>query len=232
MMNFFRKHMRTIFLITIVGFGVGIFAGFGGYLFGDRTLGNAVAEVNGVKIPKKRYDNLFNQVMESLRDEETDITDELIKQKRQEVIQDLIQEEVFYQEGKKYGITVSDEELAANIHHFKGFQKDGRFNQQLYFQILAWRLRMTPREFEESQRRSIIRDKLREFIAYSVKITDKELSLEYVQRHNGNMKDFQENKDKFYEELRKEKIIAVFNEWYKSINNTIRIRVFAQQFSG
>jgi len=58
-------------------------------------------------------------------DKKTTITPELMAQKRQEVLQDLIQEEVFWQEAKKYGISVSDGEVAADVSRYPAFVKDG-----------------------------------------------------------------------------------------------------------
>jgi peptidyl-prolyl cis-trans isomerase D len=222
--------MRTIFLITIIGFLSGIFVGFGGYFLGGGRVGDAVAVVNGTKIPYKRYSTLFNRAMDGLRDENSEITDNLIEQKRNEVIRDLIQEEVFYQEAKKYGIGVLDEEVAMDINRFPAFQRDGKFDQRLYFQILAWQLRMTPHEFEESRRKQIAISKLRSLVASSVKITNDELIMEYARQNQGATKDFDEEKEEFYGKIQEEKTIAVFDEWYKSIQNSLKARIYTERF--
>lgn len=228
MMKFLRKNMRTVFIITVVGFLAGIFIGFGGYFFGGRSTGNAIAEINGVSIPFRKYTLLFNRTMDRLREDKTDITDDLMKQKRQEVIQDLIQEEVFSQEARKYGINVTDEEVAYDIQRWGAFQKDGKFDQRVYFQMLAYRLRMTPQEFEDSRRRQIAIAKLREFIASGVKITGREIEREYAYRHKGNMKSFLKDRDNFYNELYKEKVNDVLQEWYRILSSTVKIRVFTE----
>ncbi|MEW6042349.1 MAG: SurA N-terminal domain-containing protein, partial [Elusimicrobiota bacterium] len=137
-MNWLRKNMRTIFLVTVIGFVAGIFIGFGSYFFGGRGLGDAVAEINGVKIPYRSYYLLFNRIMENYREQNKDITETVIEQTRREVLQDLIQEEALYQEAKKYKIVVTDAEVAFDIQRYPAFQKDGQFNQGIYFQILAW----------------------------------------------------------------------------------------------
>ncbi|OGS23661.1 MAG: hypothetical protein A2297_05925 [Elusimicrobia bacterium RIFOXYB2_FULL_48_7] len=229
MMNWLRKNMRTIFLVTIVGFFAGMLAGFGSYAFSNKST-NSVAEVNGQAIPIRKYSMLFNRIMEDLRDKSTDITEEVVKKTRQEVVDDLIREEVFYGESKKYGIVVTDSELAANLQQVPAFQQNGRFDQRAYFQILAWKLKMTPAEFEESQRRQIAIAKLRYLISSGMKVTEPELQIEYMRKNQGNMKNFAKDREKFQQELLQEKTLAFMNDWYRSINSSLKIKVFTENF--
>jgi len=228
MMDFLRKHMQTIFLITIIGFLAGAFVGFGSYLFGSKTPADAVAEVNGTNIPYRDYAVLLNRVVDNLSKTQ-EVTDEVMKQKKQEVLQDLIQEEVFWQQSKKYGIVVSDAELAADIQHYPAFQRDGRFDQNAYFQVLYQVMKTTPQQFEESRRKQIAIFKLRQLIASNVRISEPELQLEYARTHGGSMADFAKNRDKSLETLRQQKVMLVFNEWFKQLNQTVKIKVHLEE---
>jgi hypothetical protein len=98
MMNFLRKNMQVIFYITLGGFFAGIFVGFGGYFFGGGATQGLAAEVNGQKIPMRRYNQLLTRTLDNLRSQKVEPTDEMTRQKKHEVMQDLIQEEVFWQE--------------------------------------------------------------------------------------------------------------------------------------
>ena len=227
-MDFLRKHMQTIFLITIIGFLAGAFVGFGSYLFGSKTPADAVAEVNGTNIPYRDYAVLLNRVVDNLSKTQ-EVTDEVMKQKKQEVLQDLIQEEVFWQQSKKYGIVVSDAELAADIQHYPAFQRDGRFDQNAYFQVLYQVMKTTPQQFEESRRKQIAIFKLRQLIASNVRISEPELQLEYARTHGGSMADFAKNRDKSLETLRQQKVMLVFNEWFKQLNQTVKIKVHLEE---
>jgi len=229
MMNFLRKNMRMIFLITIIGFLGGAFIGFGGYFFSNKTSADAVVEVNGAKIPYRQYSNTLNRVLDGMRQQKQEITDAVTKQKKQEVLQDLIQEEVFSSEAEKYGITVPDGELAADIHHYPAFQRDGNFSQQAYFQILFQMLHTTPKEFEDSRRRQIAIFKLRQMIASSVLITEPELRMEYYFAHKGNMADYQKDKLKFRDDIKQKKTMLVFSEWFKLLNQTMKIKVHLEE---
>jgi peptidyl-prolyl cis-trans isomerase D len=226
MMSFLRKHMRLIFLITIVGFLGGAFIGFGGYFFGSAANADIVADVNGTKIPYRRYQALYNRVLDNLQRNKTEINDSTIARTKQEVLQDLIQEEVFWKEAKKYGISVSDQELAGSIQNYPAFQKDGRFDRQAYFQILYQVLHTTPPEFEESQRRQIAISKLRNLIASNVQVSEPEIRMEYMRTHGGKLTDFDKERDKFTQNLRQQKVMLVFNEWFKQLNQTMKVKVF------
>jgi len=229
-MDFLRKHTRTIFIITIIGFLAGVFIGFGAYFREKGAPTDAVAKINGVKIPFKKYQSLYTRVMDNLRESNTDITDLVVQQKRQEVLQDLIQEEVFWQEAAKYGILVTDKELAATVQSFPAFQKDGRFDQQVYFQMLFYRLRMTPQEFEESQKRRIAMFKIRDIVISGLKITEQEVQFEYFMEHQGNMKKYEKDRDEFLKKLQNEKTLALLNDWYKTLSNSIKVQVFPEHF--
>jgi peptidyl-prolyl cis-trans isomerase D len=232
MMDFLRKHMRTVFIITTLAFLSGAFVGFGGYLFGKKSVGDSVVEINGTSIPYKRYSTMLSQVLENMRKGGTEVTDELMNQKKQEVIQNLVQEEVFWQEAKKYGIVVSDAELASDIQRIPAFQKEGAFDRMSYLTVLYQVLHTNPAEFEESRRKEIASYKLRNMISSSVKITEPELVMEYKIRNNNSLKDFDKKRADLLAELRKEKSMLVFNEWFKLLNRDLKVKVHLQEIEG
>lgn len=226
MMDFLRKNTRIIFIITITGFLAGAFIGFGGYFFGQKTTADAALEVNGKKISYTKYANLLNRTLNNIRmQSKQEITEDIVNRTKQEVIQDLIQEEVFWEESKKYGITVSNGEIAADIQRYPAFQKQGRFDRQLYFQMLYQALNTTPKEFEESRRKQIAIMKLRYLIASSVNISENELKMEYDRIQKAKPANFEKDKDKFLTNLRQEKVMMVFNEWFKILNQSMKIKV-------
>lgn len=217
--DFFRKNRQNIFVITVVGFIAGIFLGFGGYLRYSTVIDTA-AVVNGVKIPIQRYNRMVNQAIDNYRNQGNEITDEVIKSIKQQVLRDLIQEEVFWQEAKKYGIVVTDQELYYDIMRIPAFQKDGRFDRETYYRTVILRLKMTPKEFEESRRKRIAMFKLREFILSGVKLSEIE-----IQQATKGLKT-EEEKQKVISSLLQEKQSAVLEEWYKKVNADLKIKVY------
>jgi hypothetical protein len=230
MMDFLRKHRNIIFTITIIGFLGGAFIGFGSYFFGGKTTSDNVIVVNGTGIPYRNYVRLLNRVIDSMHQEKQEVNTETTNKKKQEVIQDLIQEEVFWQQAKVYGVTVSDEELSADIQQrYPAFQRDGHFDRMAYFQVLAQTLKTAPKDFEESRRKQIANAKLRQLIASSVRISEPELQIEYARTHQGKMADFAKDHDTFLKQIRQEKTMMVFNEWFKYLNQTVKIKVFLNE---
>lgn len=219
--DYLAKHKRDIFIITVVGFIAGIFLGFGGYLRYSSVVDTA-ATVNGVKISLQKYNRLLNQAIENYRNQGYEITDEVLRSIKQQVLRDLIQEEVFWQEAKKYGIIVTDQEVYYDIMSIPAFHKDGRFDRETYYRTVILRLKMTPKEFEESRRKRIAMFKLRNFIISAVKLTPQEVQTYLQQKQPKN----EEEKQQFYNQLLQEKQTAVLEQWYKEINNNLKIKVF------
>ncbi|MFC1501660.1 SurA N-terminal domain-containing protein, partial [Elusimicrobiota bacterium] len=151
--------------------------------------------------------------------------DEIIQQKKQEVIQQLIQEEVFWQEAKKYGITVSDTELTNDIRNYPAFQRNGRFDHITYYKIMNNVLRTTPKEFEASRRKQIAAYRLRQLIASNIKITEPEIQMQYSRENKGKMSNYEKEKAEFAEKIRQEKTMLIYDEWFKNLNQNMKIKV-------
>lgn len=227
MMDFFRKYRKIIFSITLTVFVASIFFAGGSYYL-TRGL-NKVAVVNGKTISYETFQKTLERVLSNMREEadkKSPMTEEIIQTKKQEVLRDLIQEEVFTQLAKKYGISVSDEELAADIHRFPAFQKDGAFDQATYFKTLFYALRSTPEEFEESRRKTILISKLRQFVLGSITITDSELQHAYAAEKKGDISQFSEEREEFNNTYSQKKASQIMQDWYAKINTDMKVKTF------
>lgn len=225
MMNFLRKHKRNIFIGTVAIFLGGTFVGFGGYIFGDRA-GSDVAEVAGTRIPRRKFDFLYNRQLETLRQQNKELTSEALKQVEGEVIQELIQDEVFWQESARFGIRVTDAELSANIRAIPAFQREGLYDRGLHYNFVSRVFRITPREFDEYQRRQIAFMKLRYFISTSVYVPESEAFADYIKKFPVKTKEWEKARADYAKTYRQETVNAVFNEYLRQLNNTVKIKVF------
>lgn len=225
-MDFLRRYRKLIFSITLTVFLGSIFFAGGSYYMVQGL--NTVATVNGKRISYEEFQKVLDRVLRNLReqDDSTPITSELIETKKQEVLRDIISEEVFMQIATKYGFDVSDKELAADIHRFPAFQKDGVFDQETYFRALFYALRSTPEEFEESRRRTILRTKLNQFIYSNVHITDSEIRHVYAAENNGNLKNFLEDREEFINTYTQKKASQIMNDWIKQINDETKVKTY------
>src|SRR4051794_3366509 len=102
MMKWLHKHRYTIFLVTIGGFLIGSFMGFGSYFFSQSPYDAAIT-VNGKKISYKQYQTRYRQYLQQLQEQKQTVDQDKL---RQQVIQDLVRETVFLKEADKYGVTV------------------------------------------------------------------------------------------------------------------------------
>src|SRR5687768_4082861 len=122
MFRFFRKH-RAFVMIFMAACILGLLLfGIGGTSF-VATPFDTIMKINGVKISQIQYDRIYNQLM---RQREGATTPEERQQVQSQALNELIRQEVFYQESKKYGIAVTDQELQLQLANIPAFQKDGK----------------------------------------------------------------------------------------------------------
>lgn len=224
MMDFIRVHKKTIFWITLIGFLFATFAYFGAG--GILTKGiDTVATVNNQKVSYSDFSRAVSRAIENQREQKKDaeLTETDLQQIKMGVLQDMVSEEAFYQIALKYGITVTDAEVAAHLRQIPAFQKNGHFDHQTYFQTLRYGLKMNYEEFEKSRKRALAVDKVRFLIYLLSKVTDKEAEMEYLRR-NGNLKNFVKEKDNFINTLCNEKRILLFNQWIAILQQKTKIQ--------
>lgn len=227
---FIRKHKKTIFWILFVVITFATFAYFGAG--GVITKGaDTVATVNSKKLSYAEYERLSNRVINNQREQkkEGSLSEEEIKNLKLEVLRNMISEEAFCQEAEKYGLAVSDNEIAAYLQQIPAFQKNGKFDHQTYFQTLRYGIKMSAQEFEESRRRMMLNDRVRFIIALTSKVTEKEAADEYLRR-NGNMKNWDKEKDKFIGTMEGEKSGYFQGQWVNKLQQTAKIKEFLSKF--
>ena len=74
--------------------------------------------------------------------------------------------------GDSIGFTVTDEEIAKELLKYEVFQKDGKFDKNLYIQVLNQN-KMTPKDFEESLKNSILLQKTQKL--FTLNSSEKEI---------------------------------------------------------
>lgn len=82
-------------------------------------------------------------------------------------------------EAKKHNIKVNDTEVAKFISSYPFFQKNGRFDDRIYAEMLRYVFRTQPRIFEEETRQSLMISKLFDQLTKNLKFTDEEIKQEY-----------------------------------------------------
>lgn len=216
MMNFFRKHKVAIILIILVGFFGGTFiAGFGVSTFGNSVSSfDTAAVVNGKKIPYKYYYSLYNYTLNLLRGSNQNVTDELMRLTKNQILNNLIQDELIWQQSKKYGITVTDAELAKDIQSYPYFLNENeQFDSRYYYQFLN-NLRMAPKDYENLRRKQIASNKMQMLIASSARVSQSELEMK---------------KGSNISEQTQIKANEVLNDWFDTIKKDSKIQILLDE---
>ena len=184
MLKLMRQHATSWFIKILLGAIVIVFVFFGVGSFQEQRKTKA-AIVNGDLITMAEYLKTHKMLIDNYRQSYGDrFNNELIKMLNieEQAVNSLIERELMTQQAHKLGLKVSTEELSNVIWKFKAFHKNGIFDKERYMQILQ-RNRMTPEEFEFSQRNSLLGEKLHQLIVGNAKLTNEEV-LKYYQWQN------------------------------------------------
>jgi peptidyl-prolyl cis-trans isomerase D len=136
-----------------------------------------VATVNGAKISSYNYQQELSAQRQALNERfggnfDPALLDSLGVKDR--VIESLISNQLLSQFTRDQNFQLSDEQLRKLIQNYPSFLVDGNFNQTRYLEILEAN-RLTPQDFEQSQRASGVMNQLQEGISNSSFYTEAEI---------------------------------------------------------
>jgi peptidyl-prolyl cis-trans isomerase D len=155
---------------------------------GGAMPGTAVAEVNGRPITSAEFTRVYNTQIQAYRNAYGgQMNDAILKQLGidQQILQQLVDERAALAEAERLGLKATDAEVRERIVRMPGLQENGQFiGEERYRQLLrTQRPPLTPAEFEDSLRRSIVLDKLRTALTGWVTISDEEVDREFRRRN-------------------------------------------------
>ncbi len=180
MRNNIKKLSITLWLV-IASFILTIFLVWGKGSLGTGGASNIVATVEGKEIHQRELQMTRNRLYNFYRNLYKDkFTEDLVKNLNLErmALESLIEKELLLAEAEKQGMKVSEEELLDTITKYQVFQRDGKFDPDQYKFVLL-RSGITPQEFEESVREDLLIQKLEATIQDGIKVSDKEVEMEY-----------------------------------------------------
>jgi peptidyl-prolyl cis-trans isomerase D len=175
MLNMMRKHASSWLIKVLLGAIVIVFVFWGVGSFRSRKA-SRVAQVNDETITREEYQRFYDNLVDQYRQRfGASFNDKLIEmlQLKKQALNQLIVQRLMLQEAEKLNFRVADSELADQIAHMSVFQSNGAFDNRRYRSLLT-QIHMSPEEFEQSQKRQMIIDKLRNFITDGVKVSDDE----------------------------------------------------------
>jgi len=163
--------LRTIFGVLIAIFIISM-----GWIGFKPSNQRVVATVAGVPISLQEYEDAYRRTYESYQNIFKDqFTPELVKQLdlKHTVLNQLIDEQLWRLTAERLGLSVTDEELTAQLVKIPAFQRAGQFDPTVYEQTLP-RNHWTPQRFEEAQRLELLTDKARAAIRSSTALLPQE----------------------------------------------------------
>ncbi len=190
MLDLMRKQkesiiIKVVFAVIVLSFIGTIFLvwGKGESGFGKHDASYA-AKVDDTTISPQQYQNSYERLREVYQQlfgqAAGGLTPELEKQLnlRQLALDRLIDSVLLVKGAKELGITVSKDEVAASIAAMPAFQRNGQFNLALYEQLLKMS-RITPSDFEDSQKTDLLINKTRKAIMDKATVSDDDARRQY-----------------------------------------------------
>ncbi|HUL22642.1 MAG TPA: SurA N-terminal domain-containing protein [Thermodesulfobacteriota bacterium] len=158
MLRVLREHASSWMLKGILVLVAVTFISWGGYSFFREKKVTYVAKVNNTTIDWREYSDAFQNAVKQYRDAlGPSFSDKMIEELglKDKILDGLIDKILILQEAKRLGLAIPDEELRAGIESIPAFQFNGQFDRRRYEGFLR-SSRMTPDEFEQSQRESLL----------------------------------------------------------------------------
>jgi len=165
------KWKNIVLYITVFAFvGTGIIAILL-YKFSGQI--NGVAEVNGEEISIQEFNYNYQNAVAMYEQQKIDISS-LKNEIKKQVLNNLIDKELLYQEAKKEGILATKEEVKQEILSIPAFQQNGKFSKDIYLSTLS-SLGIAPEFFEKLLQKDLSVQHLLAILQSSVYISDEEV---------------------------------------------------------
>ena len=151
------------------------------------ALTEVVATVGEREITVREFRTVYLRQLQSYQAQSGgEITAEILRSMGldRQILQQMIDEYAALQEAERLGVTVTDKEIRDRIVSFPAFQQNGQFvGEQAYIQSLRLQSPpMTPAQFEEDIRRSLMLERLQAAVTDWITVTDEDLQREHVRR--------------------------------------------------
>ncbi len=181
-LSLIREHSDSWLVKSILWMIVFAFIGTIFYSWGmggaTNSSGGVVATVDGSNISKAEYERTFNNLVNFYREQfQSQFSEELIQKLdlKKQALNVLIEKKILLHKAEKLNIQVSDAEVINQINSITAFKKNKTFNNEIYQNYLKFK-RVTPLEFEETQREALLLEKIRNLIKFNVKVSPNELN--------------------------------------------------------
>jgi peptidyl-prolyl cis-trans isomerase D len=178
------KWSLALVVLTFVAFYVPDFVAQSG----TGATGEAVATVQGRPITVSEFQRAYNAQMAQFRSAYGgNMNPTMLRQLGldRQVLQQMIDQQAVLAEADRLGITATDAEVRERIMGISAFQENGQFiGEERYRQLLRLqRPPISPSQFEEEIRNSVVLDKMRATLTEWITVSDADADAEYRRRN-------------------------------------------------
>lgn len=181
MLGRMRKHAKalgvTLWLVVFAFIGTTFLV----YGFRSTSSGRggpaSIATVEGEKIAFSEYQQIYEQQVRQYQSSMGDKFDEKILERlnlKEMILEQLISRHLLLQEARRLRITITPDELAAEITRLPYFMDKDGFSRDRYLRVLE-SARLTPEKFEGNIREELIVRKLEELVKGGVNVLPEEV---------------------------------------------------------
>ncbi|MFU8832561.1 MAG: SurA N-terminal domain-containing protein, partial [Wenzhouxiangella sp.] len=177
MLQSIRDRVTGVVAIFVLGLLAVPFLFFGVESYIRAVPQDAVAVVGDDEISVSEFQTSFARYRANLRQQQGDAYDEIATNQpivRREHLEDLIDQLLLRQHAEDLGLAVTEGTLSRVIQEIPSFQVDGRFDPELYRQLLRGTGR-TPRGFEQELREDLMVNAIPSSLAASTIVTESEI---------------------------------------------------------
>jgi peptidyl-prolyl cis-trans isomerase D len=164
--------MKVLLAIIII-----VFVFYFGSMSG-RQKADAVATVDGKIITYLEYEKGYRELIDLYnRRAGGRLTEDMMKalNLKQQALDKLVYQAILMKKAQELNIKVTDEEIRSFISSLPAFQRNGVFDDRQYQQMLRYN-KITPEDFENEQRKSLLIMKLEDLLQDGVHVSDEEVN--------------------------------------------------------
>jgi peptidyl-prolyl cis-trans isomerase D len=230
MLRILREHASSWMLKGILVLVAVTFISWGGYSFFREKKVTYVAKVDDVTVEWREYNEAFQNAVKQYRDAlGPSFSEKMIQELglKGKILDGLIDKILILREAKRLGLSIPDEELREAIESIPAFQFSGQFDRRNYERFLRIN-RMTPDEFEQSQRENFLISKAVNLIKTNEgKVSDEEvLDIYLFENERINLTFLKVAPDSFKNQVQANDI--ELKDYYEKHREEFRIPAFVQ----
>lgn len=185
MLRYMRKHARSWVTKFIFGVIIIVFIFWGGSSYLTRRA-NKVVQIDNYIISIQQYSKAYSNTFKAYQERYGKAFDNKMAERmnlKEKVLEQMIDNYIMEFEAKKLGVMVTDEEVAEAIRNVPAFMSGGEFNMAAYNRVLRY-YKLQPGQFEDQQRKEMLRRRLQDIITSNVSVTSKEIEASFRDRND------------------------------------------------